>query len=336
MSDSTTLPRNLLLRSNGIYYTRVMINGRDKWRSTGHTTLKSAIRKAEEIRVKLRNEEDFEDAEVPTFSAYVTRTYLPTYSVKKKFGWRDEKKLGPALKFFGRKPLDQVVKSHCVRFLNERLVGRNPASVQVERNLVQAVFERAVEDGLIERNPWKGVARDKFDPRVRLLTLENEAKLRAVLKPEYQRWLTFMLGTGLRIDEARHVLYRDVDFDRELIRVNEKWAKGGKGREVPLRPEVATALREQYQARGLLWPWTQPLFRKLLIKAAEKAGIPHLSPHDLRHTFATRYLQGGGDIYILSKILGHGSVKMTEKTYVHLLGGDLVERSRHVQLAMAG
>lgn len=62
--------------------------------------------------------------------------------------------------------------------------------------------------------------------------------------------------------------------------------------------------------------------------------MEHISPHRMRHTFATRYLQGGGDIYVLSKILGHSSVAVTEKVYAHLLAADLLSRSRHVQLGL--
>jgi integrase len=65
---------------------------------------------------------------------------------------------------------------------------------------------------------------------------------------------------------------------------------------------------------------------------AKKAGIAHVHPHVLRHTFATRYLAGGSDIYILSKILGHASVTMTERVYAHLLKEDLYQRSQHIQL----
>jgi integrase len=54
-------------------------------------------------------------------------------------------------------------------------------------------------------------------------------------------------------------------------------------------------------------------------RAVLRAGLdPALSPHDLRHTFASRYLANGGDIFKLSRILGHSSVAVTEKTYAHL------------------
>jgi len=58
--------------------------------------------------------------------------------------------------------------------------------------------------------------------------------------------------------------------------------------------------------------------------------VPLISPHVCRHTFATRYLQRGGDIYTLSRILGHASVSVTERHYAHLVNTDIVELSRHV------
>jgi integrase len=76
----------------------------------------------------------------------------------------------------------------------------------------------------------------------------------------------------------------------------------------------------------------QCYFREELARYAKKAKIDHVFPHALRHTFATRYLQGGGDIYVLSKILGHASVTMTERVYAHVQKDDLVQRSKHVQL----
>lgn len=330
------LPRNMIRRKNGILHVRLMINGRDIWRSTGHTTVKMAVRKADEIKVKLRNQEDFGSGLVPTFQEFVTQTYLPVYSAQKTAPGRDQEILAHALPFFGRKRLDEVKKSHCERYVLERRQKKAAAStVNRERGTIQAIFQRAVEDGLIDRNPWVGIERETEKPRVRVLTLEDEAKLRSVLTPRYNRWLTFMLGTGLRLEEARNISIHEVDFQKELIHVPAHAAKGRKARSVPLRPEVAAAIQAQQAALGFLWPANQQNYRDVLASKCRAVAIPHLSPHDLRHTFATRYLQGGGDIYILSKILGHSSVKMTEKVYAHLLSEDLVERSRHVEIRMA-
>jgi integrase len=72
--------------------------------------------------------------------------------------------------------------------------------------------------------------------------------------------------------------------------------------------------------------------REVLAQGAERAKIPRITPHALRHTFGTRWLQAGGDIYKLSKILGHSSVAVTEAHYAHLLKEDLIAASRQVKL----
>ncbi len=330
------LPRNLVRRAGGVIYVRLMLNGRDIWRSTGHTTVKSALRKADEIKVKLRNEEDFgTKKQAPTFQAWAT-DYQETYSVRKRAPWRDRQIIAPALGEWRFKRLDEITRAHAVRYANKRLAAVAPSTWNRERGTLQALFSRAIEDGLIDSNPFSGLARESAGPRIRVLDLEDERRLRDALTPRFNRWLTFMLGTGLRLAEARAVSIHEVDFKKELIYVSAASAKLGKARVVPLRPEVGAAIREQQMEVGVLWPSNSQTFRKVLTAARTKAQTPEISPHDLRHTFATRYLQGGGDIYVLSRILGHASVKMTESFYVHLESDDLVERSRHVDLKMAG
>jgi integrase len=321
------LPRNLELRG-GVYYVRVMVDGRRRRISTGHTTLRSAIRRADEIKVQLRNDRDFGQGEAPFFTDWV-KTYLETWSVKKRGGaGNDTSTLKGSLEYFRRYRLDEITPTMATRYLNERSETRANATVNLERAVLGAVFHKAVEEGLIEKNPWRKTKRLPTKPRMRVLSALDEEKLRENLSPSYNRWLTFMLGTGLRLTE------NEIDEVHELIHVPEEGAKGGKARAVPLRPEVKTVLREQLAAEGKLWHAAPQTYQYTLMAKAEEAGIHRISPHDLRHTFATRFLKGGGDIFTLSKIMGHASVSITEKTYVHLVPKDIVEMSRHVDLGL--
>ena len=70
----------------------------------------------------------------------------------------------------------------------------------------------------------------------------------------------------------------------------------------------------------------QQRLREVLAGGAVHARVTHLTPHTLRHTFGTRWLQAGGDIYKLSRILGHSSVAVTEAHYAHLLKDGLSSR----------
>ena len=104
---------------------------------------------------------------------------------------------------------------------------------------------------------------------------------------------------------------------------------------MPMQPDARAALEEQLDEEGKVWTQNPQRLREVLAEGTTRARIPHLTPHALRHTFSTRWLQAGGDIYKLSKILGHASVAVTEAHYAHLLKEDLIAPSRHAKLPIA-
>jgi integrase/recombinase XerD len=313
-----------LVKRGDIYYVRVMVNGRRYWRSTGHTTEKMALRKADEIKVKLRDGRGQRDLPIPTFGEWVD-TFKRTHLAAQRAPWRYDQVLDPAVRALGRIDLDQLTRSRIVQYLNSRKIASSTR--RTEHTMLHTVLKQAVDEGLLDRHPMAGLKRPPSGVRVRILAEENEPLLRAQLRPRSQRWLTFMLGTGLRIQEARGVTFADVDRAARTIRVRPEFAKGGKGRLVPLYPEVEEAVLAEFEEAGKLWHSHDRSWVRRLAEGAAAAGIPHLSPHDLRHTFATRFIARGGDIYVLSKVLGHSSVTITEKLYVHLEPEDVVRRA---------
>lgn len=138
--------------------------------------------------------------------------------------------------------------------------------------------------------------------------------------------LEFMYATGARVSEAIAVTVDQV-FDTDLVRLI---GKGDKERIVPLgsyaraaldeylvrvRPALATrgrgtpALFLSYRGS----PLTRQSAWEILSEAAEKAGLSaHVSPHTLRHSFATHLLSGGADIRVVQELLGHSSVSTTQ------------------------
>lgn len=293
------------------------------------------------------------DGEV-TFAGW-WEDYKRTYAPGKTAGTqaRDEGTIAHWLPIFGDAKLVDIKQMHCVAGMNLRRKAKvanphrkNPtiiseSTVQRERRFLQAVFERAVENGIIERNPWKGIKgvadRTRHD---RVLSEADEPKLIAALEserldatgrtvrmhPRYVRFVQFMLETGLRIDELLNEHFIDKG-DRIEVR-----GKFSKQRSVPLTKRAHRILDEQWadpdRPAKERRPWWQieQRFRDVMATACERAGIRHLSPHDLRHTFGHRYLSKGGDIYVLSKILGHASVSVTEKHYAYLRREDVTAR----------
>ncbi|WP_234031304.1 site-specific tyrosine recombinase XerD [Mycetocola zhujimingii] len=138
--------------------------------------------------------------------------------------------------------------------------------------------------------------------------------------------LEFLYATGARVSEVVSLNVDDV-FDEDIVRLT---GKGNKERIVPVGSYARTALdsylvraRPVFSVRGVATPALflglrgQRVSRQnawLIIRAAaERAGLAaHVSPHTLRHSFATHLLQGGADVRVVQELLGHSSVATTQ------------------------
>lgn len=332
------IPPHLFARG-GVWYVKKVVRGERRRESTGvkvlgEKELKLAIRRQKEIEDGWDTEaRGWQAAQVPTFGEW-WQTYYATYTAKKVKGEiADRPIVNQVLPKWKRLLLTQITKSMCERHLQSRAKDLCSGSVNRERGLLQAIFQRAIEEGLLERNPFMGIERGKNNVRTRVVTREEQTKLNAVLNPELQRWLVVMLGTGLRIQECRALTVGDLDRVHRTIAVGDA-AKYSKHRSVPLFLSVEEAIDAQQAAKGRLWRASSQRYWQVLSVAAKTAEIPHISPHALRHSFGTRYIQAGGDIFVLSKIMGHASVQVTEKQYVHLVKTDLVARSLGLDLGL--
>jgi site-specific recombinase XerD len=164
-------------------------------------------------------------------------------------------------------------------------------------------------------------------------------RLIAGAKNLYHRTMLMTLyGTGLRRSELLQLKVSDIDSQRMVLRVER--GKGGHGREVPLSASLLAALRAYYRwmrPQTYLFPGTQdgwrtdrPLTSKVVWEAvrfaAHAAGIDRrVSPHTLRHSYATHLLEAGADLRTIQVLLGHADLTHTT-VYLHL-------SPRHLQAA---
>jgi integrase/recombinase XerC len=253
-------------------------------------------------------------------------------------------------------PLSRVdtlaVRSHLASLHRSRLANRSLAR---HLSTLRSFFRWACREGHVEKNPAKGLPSPRLPktlPRAmtlpdteRLLETEDEGRF-----PERERALFELLyATGLRISEAAGLDLEDVDLASRMLRT---LGKGRKERIVPFGEEAEEALRDYLPARSEVLRQAvvsergnregQPLFvnarggrltarsmARLLKRRLRAAGLPSdLSPHALRHTFATHLLAAGADLRAIQELLGHASLSTTQR-YTHVDAARLREVYRH-------
>ncbi|MBB2942223.1 integrase/recombinase XerC [Actinoplanes lutulentus] len=142
--------------------------------------------------------------------------------------------------------------------------------------------------------------------------------------------LEMLYATGVRVSELCGLDRADVDHGRQVVRV---FGKGAKERAVPYghpardaldvwlrvgRPELAGRYSKDALFLGTKGGRLQPtVVRRIVAGAARSAGLPHTSPHDLRHSAATHLLDGGADLRAVQELLGHSSLSSTQ-IYTHV------------------
>ena len=217
-------------------------------------------------------------------------------------------------------------------------LGLAPASIRRNVSSVRTYFRYLLADGHVVRDPSERLETPKrwrslpdvlsVDEITRLLAAPSldepfAFRDRALLELAY--------GAGLRVSEWITLAVRDVLFEEGLVRV---FGKGSKERLVPIGRSaigaVAIYLRElrprleRGEGRGILIlnargrPLTRMGAWKILRHHVEKAQITkHVSPHTLRHSFATHLLEGGADLRAVQEMLGHADISTTQ-IYTHV------------------
>lgn len=149
---------------------------------------------------------------------------------------------------------------------------------------------------------------------------EVQQLLDALAVPKYRVFFTTVYATGLRVLEACQLQTRDIDAARGLVHVRE--GKGGKERFVMLSPTLLGVLRAYWKRERPPAPWLfasssgrhldPGVARSAIRRAALHAGLAkRVTPHVLRHSFATHLLEQGTELRIIQVLLGHASIKTT-------------------------
>ena len=238
--------------------------------------------------------------------------------------WADE---------LGDVELDAVVPRVLEAWKTKRSVRAAPATVNNELIFLKRVFNVAIRDGWSGQNPVQRVKFFKLNnQRDRQLESDEEARLRDKLAAPDLRIIELFVHTGLRRGEMFGLRRRDVDLKRRYARIPDP--KGGEARVVALNSFAVELFTMQLDGHTSDWvfPSKNPdtpingdnFYHRVWRKALKDAKIKDLRIHDLRHTFCSRLVTLGKDLYTVQKLAGHKSYQTTQR-YAHLSTAHLLE-----------
>ncbi len=203
--------------------------------------------------------------------------------------------------------------------------------------VIKSFYKFLVNESIINKNPCEGIKMPKIDKKLpNYLNLDEIDKLLNIklIKPNDYRnkaMLETLFATGIRISELTNLKLSQIDLTACEIRI---MGKGKKERITPLNNISIKYLKlyiEEYRnfilktknseyvfINNLGYNISRQGFFKIMKKLAAKAGInKNISPHILRHSFATHLLNNGADLRVIQEILGHENIVTTE-IYAHL------------------
>ena len=185
--------------------------------------------------------------------------------------------------------------------------------------------------GQPEKVAWITIPRPKAPMRVILSQAEIPRLLESFTSAKYRMFFTLIYATGLRIREASLLETGDIDAAQQVIYIRN--GKDDRDRMVPLSPRLYEMLRAYYKHERPAKPWLfatgvgNPIChdtaRVALLRAAAAAGVGKIvTPHMLRHAFATHLLERGTDLRKIQVVLGHASINSTA-IYTHVIASQI-------------
>lgn len=208
-----------------------------------------------------------------------------------------------------------------VRAWVEHLLERKLSPSRIRQHLSALVFLYRKTLGLPQAVSFFSWPEDPERLPVVLAPDEVARLLEAMPTPAYRMMFNTMFAAGLRIREACRLRVEDLDGERGVIRV---LGKGQTERLTALHPPLLAALRAYWRSFRPVPPWLftgrlgLPLdtdqARKVFKAAVRAVGLSkRATPHALRHTYATLLLEQGTDLRVIQVLLGHGSIRSTER-----------------------
>lgn len=331
-------------RPNGIYYIMYQnTNGKRYMKSTG-TKYKSIAEKHLKIF-----EQQFLDRQlskvIPITLLEFRWKYLiyseSIHTPKTNKGFKTSFKF--FINHFGNIPLSEITSLKIEEYLQKRIHNSSLYAARRDYINLSSSFTKAVRDGYLQTNPFSKIKRIRIPERLPLFYSDQDIEklITSINNNDLRDLILFDLNTGLRFGEVASLEWNQINFENKLLILSNRdfITKSKKIRAVPLNQTAFGILekRKENSSSNIIFTYrgtklNENTFSWTMKKQIKKAGINiNLNFHSLRHTFASRLVQKGVSIYIVSKLLGHADIKTTQ-IYAHLRAEDLQNSVRLLDL----
>ncbi len=236
--------------------------------------------------------------------------------------------------------LDEITTSDVHSLIFNDITNVSSHTRKTFLKIIKRVFNMAVEEGVLIRNPAIGIKVRVAEVAQKVLN-RNEIEIflreaKSLNHRFYTHWALALL-TGMRSGELQALKWTDVDFQSGIINVNksysrylgEKSTKSAKNRVCPMSSECRKLLTELKLMTGStdhvlprLNEWTQGQQASVIKEFCQGIGVTPIKFHDLRATFITQMLLNGVPLVKVMAIVGHASLKTTQG-YTRVLGNDV-------------
>lgn len=231
--------------------------------------------------------------------------------------------------YFYKIEIDQLSKDDIIEYLFHLIKNNYSKSTQNQHiNAIKFYFEKCLR----QKREYYLIERPRKEKKLPNILSKNEIQLlfNSTYNLKHLTILAVIYSCGLRVSELINIKINDIDNNRMVIHI--KKAKGNKDRQVQLTNQLLELLRKYYKKylpinylivgqNGGKYSTTS--IQKIIKNSSFKAGInKKVTPHTLRHSFATHLLENGTDIRFIQKILGHSDIKTTQ-IYTHVSNAHL-------------
>ncbi len=226
--------------------------------------------------------------------------------------------------------IDRICINNYIRGLKERKLA--PTSVIRKVASIRGFFKWATSMNIIVKNPASTLEQPKVPQKLpKVVSIkEIEEILHSDLTEQQLVTIELLYSCGLRVSELVNLKINDIDMNSKYVRC---FGKGSKERIIPIGKKAIEALKRYLPIRDLIFKKYNLNSKKLLVNnsgryinrqdvynfihTCGKKIHKNISPHTLRHSFATHLLENGADLRVVQELLGHSDVSTTQ-LYTHI------------------